>query len=215
MRPVLTWQSITVQHFLDIYRMSLNTDLDEMEKLEKIICILFDMTEQEVDNLSMGEFTQLSKEVGFILQSDIPGKPVRRIKIGNRRYDITYDPTKLRHRQYVELIHFGDKPIENMHLIMASVVEPVTWYGKRLKNRANRHEVMAADMLQARVMDVYHSSVFFCKVYVSLILNIKDSLVLQMMQTGTSKARAEELITASLNVMAGFIPQSNLQTLKT
>lgn len=215
MRQVLTWQSITVQHFLDIYRISHNDELDEMGKLEKVICTLFDMTEQEVDNLSMAEFASISKEVGFVLKDDIPGKPVKTIRIKNRRYSIVYDPSKLRHRQYVEIIHFGDKPVENMHLILASIVNPVTWYGKKLKNTASQHEIMATDMLQAKVIDVYHSCVFFCKLYVSLILNIKDSLVLQMMQTGMSQTRAEELITVSANVMAGFIPQSSLQTLKT
>jgi len=214
MRPLLSWQNITVQQYLDIYRLSLNTDLDDMAKLERVICILFDMTEQQVDNLSMLEFTELSKEVGFIMNGDIPGKPVRNIKVGRKKYSITYDPSKLKHRQYVELIHFGESPIENMHMIMASVVQPVAWYGKKLPNKADDHEMISSDMLQAPVIHVYHACVFFCKIYVSLITNIKDSLVVQMMNQGTSRKKAEELITASINVMAGFIPQNSLQTSK-
>jgi hypothetical protein len=210
----LSWSDITVQQFLDIHRLSLTQDLDEMEKVERIICILFDKTEQEVENLTMLEFRELASQCGFILTGQIPGKPVRQIKVGKKRYSITYDPTKLRHRQYVEILHFGDKPVENMHLIMASIVQPVTWYRRKLRNEAEDHPAIASDMLNARVIDVYHACVFFCNLYVSLMENIKDSLVLEMMRKGATKDQAMALLNCSQTAMAGFIQPAKWQHLK-
>jgi hypothetical protein len=210
----LSWEDITVQQFLDIHRLSLSQDLEEMEKVERIICILFDKTEQEVENLTMLEFRELASQCAFVMNSQIPGKPVRQIRVGKKRYSITYDPTKLRHRQYVEILHFGGKPVENMHLIMASIVQPVTWYRKRLKNEAEDHPAIASDMLNARVVDVYHACVFFCNLYVSLMENIKASLVVEMMRKGATKDQALALLNSSQTAMAGFIQPGRWQHLK-
>lgn len=214
MSKLLSWQDITVGMFLDIHKISTNKDLDDMERLEKTVCTVFDKTEKQVDDMPMDEFTRLSKQVAFVLDSDIPGKAVRTIKVNGKRFKITYDPTKLRHRQYVELIHFGDKPVENMHYIMASIVQPVTWFGKKLKNMSEDHEWISAAMLNARVIDVYHSCVFFCNLYINLITSIKGSLIKEMMSKGKSQTEASELISISINAMAGFIPPKSLRILK-
>lgn len=200
----LSWSDITVQQFLDLHRLT-GQKLDDMERVEKTIAILYDLTERQVEELSISEFNRLAKQCAFVLTSDIPGKPVRTIKAGKKRYSITYDPTKLRHRQYVEIIHFSDKPVENMHLIMASVVQPMTWYGKKVRNEAEDHPAIASDMLSARVVDVYHACVFFCKLYVNLISSIRVYLVTEMMKRGMSREHATTLVDSSQNAMAGFI----------
>lgn len=210
----LSWPDITVQQFIDIYRLSLTPPIDEMERVERIICILYNMSEQEVEDLPMKEFSAIAKQVAFVMSGKIPGKPVKQIKVGRQRYDIIYDPTKLRHRQYVELIHFGDKPVEQMHMIMASVVNPVNWYGRRLKNKAEDHQSIASDLLNARVIDVYHSCVFFCKLYVNLIQHIKAYLVVEMMEKGATKDQALTLVNSSQDAMAGFIAHEKWQLLK-
>lgn len=212
----LSWSNITVQQFQDIYRLSITRDLDDISKAECAITILYDKTEHEVDNMTIAEFNRLAKESAFVLagESGIPGKPVRRIKIGKHRYAITYDPSKLRHRQYVELLQYGDKPIENMHLIMASIVQPVTWYGKKLKNSVDDHSAIAEDMRSARLVDIYHCCVFFCKLFVNSIQSIKDSL----MKEATKEAiplQLIQLINSSQNIMAGSITHEKWQYLKT
>lgn len=210
----LSWNDITVQQFQDIYRLSLSQDLDEMTRLERVVCIMFDLTEQQVDLLSMTQFKELAAQCAFIMSGEIPGKPMKQIKVGKNRYQIVYDPTKLRHRQYVEVLHFGEKPIENMHLAMASLVNPVTWYGKKLKNKGEDHLRIADDLLRARVIDVYHSCVFFCNLYVNLIEGIKAYLVADMMKQGARKDQAITLVNNLQSVTAGCITPERLQLLK-
>ena len=206
----LSWDNITVQQFQDIYRLSLNTSLDEMDKLERVICILYNKTEKEVEELSMQEFKECAKECSFVLTDKIPGKPVKYIKVGARKYGIQYAVHKLRHRQYVEILHFSEKPIENMHYIMASLVQPIK-FGIWKKNEAEMHETISLDMLNAKVVDVYHTCVFFCKLYVNLIKNIQGSLVVEMMSKGMTKTQAETVLNASATVMDGFIQHTNSQ----
>jgi hypothetical protein len=212
----LSWGDISVNQFQDIYRLSSDTSLDEMGRIEAIIGVMFDLTQREVEELSMAKFNDLAKQVAFLTSNEIPGKPVNTIKVGRDKFSITYDPTQLKHRQYVEILHFGDKPIEHMHLIMASVVQPVTWYGRRRKNRAEDHEKIAGILQQSRVIDTYHSCVFFCKLYVSLIRNIRASLVMDMMNQRKEITRVEalRLVNSSIDVMDGFIAHERLRGTK-
>jgi len=212
---MLSWQNITVQQFQDVYRLSENKTLDDMQRLEKIIAILFDKTEKQVEEMTVAQFTDCAKQCAFIMEMEkIPGKPVKYIRCGKRRYGIQYNPAKLRHRQYVEILHFGNKPIENMHLIMASLVQPVK-FGFWKKNEAPMHNQIAQDILDAPVIHVYHAAVFFCKLYVNLITAIKDYLVAEMMEQNktVSREQAEKLVDISRNAMAGFIQPGKWQNL--
>lgn len=211
----MEWKDITVGQFLDLYRLSITSSDDDITKAQRAICILYDKTEKEVDEMMLGEFNKLSADAARFLTRDIPGKPVKQIRVGKNRYNIIYNPKKLRHRQYVEIVSFGDKPIENMHYIMASLVEPVNWLGMRRRNEASEHERISQDMLNAPVVHVYHSCVFFCNLYVNSMLRIQDYLVEQTMKQNPQIKRTEvlRLLKLSTDVMAGFIPQKNLRTL--
>lgn len=214
----LSWADITVQQFQDVYRLSQDKTLDDFGRAEAVVGIVFDLTPRQVEELSMSEFNTLAKQVSFLLNEvkNIPGKPINQIKVGKKRYNITYDIRSLRHRQYVEILHFADKPIEHMHLIMASVVQPVTWYGRAKKNEAEDHAEIAANLQHSKVIDTYHSCVFFCKLYVSLIQDIKPYLVMDMMtqRKGMIREQAIRLVDSSLNVMDGFIAHERLRTTK-
>lgn len=199
----MDWSNISVQQYQDLHRLSLDENVDEMDRIVRAICIMYNKTETQVDDMSVSEFNNLAKSCNFLFTNEIPGKPQRTIRIGTRKYTIQYDPTKLTQRQYVEILSFGTKPIENMHLIMASLVQPVKW-GFKQKNNVKDHPKVAMDMLNARVIDVYQTCVFFCKVYSSLIKNIRGYLIREMMQKGATKEAAEQLVTSSQNAMDGF-----------
>lgn len=99
----ISWSTLTVQQFLDLYRLSITPDLEEMTRLERAVAILYDKTEREVEEMRMIEFTTLSQQAAEFLTKKIPGKPVKTIHVGKNRYRIIYDPTKLRHRQGFQL----------------------------------------------------------------------------------------------------------------
>jgi hypothetical protein len=204
----MTWENITLQQFQDIHRLSLTANIDEIEKLSRVICILYNKTEAQVDEMSILGFNELAKDCKKFLSTDtIPGKPVRSFRVGVKKYAINYRPTELKHRQYVEILHFSDKPVENMHNIMASLVTRVKW-GFKIRNKASNHEEIASDMLNAPLFAVYHSCVFFCKLYRDLIEHTRDFLIKEMMSKGATRNQATRLLTNSINAMDGFIQQS-------
>lgn len=209
------WNKITVGQFQAIYKLSQDKNMSDEDKACGIISILYDMTLTQVDELPMSTFTELSKQsVAMLNVEDIPGKPERIIKANGKKYGVIYDPTKLQHRQYVETITYGDKPIENMHLVMASIVQPVNWLGKWGKNDVNQHADIAENLKQARVMDVYHTCIFFCKLYLNSMEGIKPYLVSEMMKGGVNQQQGTELLTTSISIMAGHILPKKSQNLK-
>lgn len=202
----MEWKDITTGQFLDLYKLATDKGLDELEKSSQAIGIIYDKTPRQVEEMTMGEFSAKSKEAGKFLTSNIPGKPVRFTQGKKGKYRIIYDPAKLRQRQYVEILHFGEKPIENMHLVMASLVRPVRW-GTARKNTVKEHMAISEDLLTAPVTDIYHACVFFCSLYKNLMNSTRDYLVSEMMTTGMTREKANEMLTASINAMDGFTTQ--------
>jgi hypothetical protein len=199
----MEWKDITLGEFQMIWHIANNTD-DEMEKLTAAIGVLFNMTESEVNDLTTWEFNLFSKEAAFVFNSDIPGKPKRIIKSGLRLYGIQYDVRKLRYRQSAEVAHFSNDIIGNMHYLMASIVQPIAWYGKWKKNEAKDHERIAEDMLQVRFIDVYHACVFFCNLFRNFIKATRGFLEMELSKTGMDTLEAHLLLTNSIEDMDGF-----------
>jgi len=201
----MTWQNITVQQFQDITRLIETQGIDDIDRTSGLISIMTHQTEQQVEELPMPVYNQLAKECGFVLQGDIPGNPVRRLRVGRRLYKMVYNPRTLTKRQYVEIITFAKDPIKNMHLIMASLVKPVRW-GIARKNDGGKHAEVAGVLLNARFVDVYHSCVFFCKLYSSLMKGMSAFLVNEAMkQKKITMEEAEKLLAISMSAMDGFI----------
>lgn len=210
----MNWNNLTLQQFQDIYALSRDTSLDELERTARAISIIYDKSESQVDDMTLNEFNKLGTEAAEMLKMEnIPGKPVKSFRVGAKRYGINYKPQTMTHRQYVEILTFGEKPIANMHLIMASIVQPMR-FGIRFKNKSDDHVKVAEDMLNAPFLAVYHSCVFFCKLYSALIKHIRGYLIEQMMTKGMTQAQAENLVTISINVMDGYFQQSKSPILK-
>lgn len=203
----MTWDKITLGQFQDIYRLSQDASLDEVDRISRAISIVYGLSEAQVDELTVPKFNELGKSCAFIMSGEIPGKPVKSFRVGRRKYAINYKPQSLMHRQYVEILHFSEKPVDNMHHIMASLVNPVR-FGFRLKNKADDHSKLSEIMLDAPFLAVYHSCIFFCKLYKNLIEVIRPSLILEMTNKGMTAEKANRLLTISINTMDGFITQS-------
>lgn len=211
----LSWKTITVQQFQQVYEISKDPALDEMDRAEKLVCILHNKTIHMINEMSIARFRNLAAKCYFALDIDtLPGKQVRTLKANGKRYGINYSISKMKHRQYVESVHFGEKPIENMHQIMASIVQPINFFGKWGKNDADNHKDIASDLLQARLIDVYHSCVFFCKLYLNLINSIKPFLIQELIKKGVPEQEASGVLTISQSISAGCIAHEKWQPWK-
>lgn len=205
----MTWEKVTVEKYQAIFQLS--EIKDEMDRVIAAISILFDKSETEVNDMTVQEFNEYAKKCMFIF-GDIPGKPVKTFKANGKKYAICYDVTKMRFRQYAEISHFGSDTVGNIHLIMASIVQPVNWIGKRKRNKAEDHLIISQDILKARFIDVFHAMVFFCSLFRSLIKSSKDYLVLKMMEELKMESyEAEMLLQDSMRDMDGFFQRIKSQ----
>jgi len=209
----MTWNKITLGQFQDIYRLSQDKELDEMERISRVISIIYGLSEAQVEDLTIPKFNELAKSCAFVMNGEIPGKPVRSFRIGTKKFAINYKPQSLKHRQYVEILHFSEKPIDNMHYIMASLVNPVR-FGFKLKNKADEHSKLSEAMLDAPFLAVYHSCIFFCKLYSNSIEAIRPYLISEMMSKGMTEMEANRLMTVSISALDGFITLKRWPNLK-
>ncbi len=202
------WDKIIVQQFQQIYAIREDKVMDNTDKQCGIISVLFDLTLAQVDELPMFAFNDFWRIAERMLNEEsIPGKVRKTFAVGRKRFGIQYDITKLRHRQYVEINAYAVKPIENIHLIMASIVQRVNLFGKWKINEADEHKEIANRMLQARFIDVYHCCVFFCNLFQNLMKGMHPMIIKEMVAKGIPEKEAEALLTHSQSVLAGTIPQ--------
>ena len=208
------WKKINVWQYQQIYNVYSYKDkyLTEIEIDSKLVSIVNNLTDTQVDSLPLKEFMELKKSVEF-LNKPIEGKPVKYIKINKtKRYKINYDVSKMPFARYIESKVFSEDLYNNLHKLAATMVIPQKrilgiWF--KQKYDASKHQEYSDDMLTARFIDVYHSLVFFYQIYRNWIEVSQDYMVNKMMQTGMTQEKAKEAVQSLCNTLDGSI-QPNL-----
>jgi len=209
------WNKINVfqyQQMLPVLKIK-----DSIEQDIKLISILYNITENEVDNLSVNEYHKYKNSLQF-LSKEISGKPVKYIKVKNKRYRCIYDIRNMPSGRYIESKVFSKDFGNNLHKISASMVIPQKrnfigiW--KDDKWDASKHEQYANDLLEANFAEVYHSIVFFYHVYRNWMEVSKDYLIQKMIAAGMNHTEAKKEVLNLLNILDGNIVPRLLPTMK-
>ena len=213
----MKWNNISVWQYQNIVKTLANKDLDEIEKSFKLIGIVYNMTENQVDSLTQAEYKAKLKECDF-LNSMPEGKPVNIIKVNGKRYRLIYDVTRMPFGRYVESKAFVGDIYGNLHKLGATMVMPQkrNWLGLWVDDKydASRHEDYAEDILQANFQDVYFSLVFFYQVFRNWIEVTRGYLVAKMMTTGQTKQQCNQVVVNLCSILDGIIQPNLLPTTK-
>jgi hypothetical protein len=208
----MKWNNISVWQYQNIVKTLANKDEDDIDKSFKLIGIVYNMTENQVDSLTQAEYKAKLKECDF-LNTMPEGKPVKVIKVNGKRYRLIYDVTRMPFGRYVESKAFVGDIYGNLHKLGATMVIPQkkNWFGLWVDDKydASKHEDYADDILQANFQDVYFSLVFFYQVYRNWIEVTRGYLVTKMMMTGQTKAQCNQVVTDLCSILDGII-QPNL-----
>lgn len=209
------WDKINVfqyQQMLPILKME-----DTIQQDGRLISILYKITENEVDNLSLMTYLKYKDSLSF-LSTEITGKPVRFIKVNKKRYRCVYDVRNMPSGRYIESKVFSKDFGNNLHKISASMVIPQkrNFFGfwRDDKWDASKHEEYANDLLEANFAQVYHSIVFFYQVYRNWMEVSKDYLIQKMVQAGMSNLEARKEVVNLLSILDGSIVPKLLPTKK-
>ena len=213
----MKWNNISVWQYQNIVKTLANKQEDEIEKSFKLIGIVYNMTENQVDSLTQAEYKAKLKECDF-LNSMPEGKPVNIIKVNGKRYRLIYDVTRMPFGRYVESKAFVGDIYGNLHKLGATMVMPQkrNWLGLWVDDKydASRHEDYADDILQANFQDVYFSLVFFYQVFRNWIEVTRDYLVAKMMITGQTKEECSQVVADLCSILDGIIQPNLLPTTK-
>jgi hypothetical protein len=183
----------------------------------KLVGILHNLTDTQVDSLSVAEFNKLKVTLAF-LDDKIEGKPVKYTEVNGKRYRFIYDVQQIKAARYIETKVFSTDLVGNLHKLAASMVMPQrkTWYGKWVDDKydASKHSEYAEDLQGANFLHVYHSIVFFYQVYRNWIEVSKDYLVQEMMNQGMTMDLAVKGVQILCDTLDGSIAPNLLPTTK-
>ena len=213
----MRWSDITVWQYQNIVKALSDKGLDDIDKSFKLIALVYNMTDNQVDSLLQEDYKAKIKDLEFLNQ--LPeGKPVKIIKVNGKRYRPIYNITKMPFGRYVETKAFVGDIYANLHKLGATMVMPQkrTWYGRWVDDKydAGMHEDYAEDILAANFTDVYFSLVFFYQVYRNWIEVTKDYLVTKIMMTGQTMEQSSQVVTNLCSILDGIIQPNLLPTTK-
>jgi len=213
------WDKISVWQYQQIYKVLSSKDKEttDLDINVKLVAIVNDMTEMQIDSLGLDEYADLSKTIAF-LNEPIKGKPVKYIAISNnKRYRINYDVSKMPFARYIESKVFSEDLYGNLHKLAATMVIPQKrkygfWVDE--KYDASKHQDYSNHMLEAKFVDVYHSLVFFYQVYRNWIEVSQDYMANRLIKAGMKEVEAKEVVASLLNILDGNIAPNLLPTMK-
>ena len=215
----MTWNELTVWQYQQIYPIVTNPEKDwtTLDVESKLVGILHNLTDTQVDSLSVGEFNKLKVTLNF-LDDKIEGKPVKYTEVNGKRYKFIYDVQQIKAARYIETKVFSTDLVGNIHKLAASMVMPQrkTWYGRWVDDKydAAKHSQYAEDLQGANFMHVYQSIVFFYQVYRNWIEVSKDYLVQEMMNQGMTMDLALKGVQILCDTLDGSIAPNLLPTTK-
>jgi hypothetical protein len=215
----MTWNDLTVWQYQQIYPIVTKPEKDwtTLDVESKLVGILHNLTDTQVDSLSVGEFNKLKVTLNF-LDDKIEGKPVKYTEVNGKRYKFIYDVQQIKAARYIETKVFSTDLVGNLHKLAASMVMPQrkTWYGRWVDDKydASKHSEYADDLQGANFMHVYHSIVFFYQVYRNWIEVSQGYLVQEMTNKGMSLEQAQEVVQILCSTLDGNIAPNLLPTTK-
>jgi hypothetical protein len=215
----MTWNELTVWQYQQIYPIVTKPEKDwtNLDVESKLVGIIYNLTDTQVDSLSISQFNNLRGTLDF-LDHKIEGKPVKYTQVNGKRYRFIYDVQQMKAARYIESKVFSTDLIGNLHKLAASMVVPQkkTWYGRWVDDTydAAKHSEYAAHLQASNFVHIYHSVVFFYQVYRNWIEVSKGYLIQEMMEKGLTTEVAQGVVQTLCEALDGSIAPNLLPTAK-
>lgn len=159
------WDKITLYKFQQIDAINARQEVSDMDKVLFSVCVVFDMTEYELDNTPIGKVNKMMAKVTKIFQSPFNAEPKSRLG----KYFIKYDVGAMSFGQYIELSHYLTNSVQNAHKAMASISNK--WLRE---NNADEHTEKANYFLTVPIGKINGCIALITKNLASLTAQYKD-----------------------------------------
>lgn len=209
---------LTIEKFQTLQSIA-TLETDEFLKAARLVQVLLDKTEAEVDAMPIKKFAVLCKNLQKAFDIKINeatmAKPKSIIYANNKFYHLNFDiKPPFNTGRYIEVLTFSkDNPIINMHNILASICTPMKWSWRKFnlvkeKYDVSKHEEYANDMKQANFKHGYFAMVFFYQLLKASTDNMMDCLTAEMNLRKLDKKRVLQLRKILQAIGGGYSMQS-------
>jgi len=174
------WDKLTVGQFISLYDIEANSNLNIIEKQQKMLAIVEGKDEEYYDDFKYRDLMhEYAEKLSFF--DNIPQtKPVDYLQVGENRYKFCFELHEITAGQYIDILAFSGE-IMQINKIAACFFLPML--GDKYQGYGVvPHDVVADDLLGAKFIEVYSCMLFFCQLFSELISNtIISSMVDQEM----------------------------------
>jgi hypothetical protein len=163
------WDKLTVGQFISLYDIETNSNLNIIEKQQKMLSIVEGNDEEFYDDFKYKDLIHTyGEKLAFF--DDIPEtKPVDYLQVGDNRYKFCYELQEITAGQYIDILSFSGE-IMQINKIAACFFLPMQ--GDKYQGYGVvPHDVIADDLLEANFLEVYSCMLFFCQLFSELISN--------------------------------------------
>jgi len=216
------WNNITVEDYQLMYSIIHDENLTDLDKDVKLISIINEISEDELNKMSMQELKHYSGSIDFLHIGKIEGKLKQKIQANGKYYLMSLDAFRIDYGQYVDFTTFCNATggiVPNLNMIMASLALPIhkNWYGGEIVGEYGdiKHNEVASDMLKANFADCYNTAVFFWKLINDLTeVTVRYSVKQILKEKKATKEKLREILKPLKQDGAGFTTQNLLKTLR-
>lgn len=213
----MNWNDLTVRQYQQLYKVLKQTDKTNLDILTEIISICEGYPIDEIDSWPFKKLIEKEQDYKFLEKLDFDKTAKKYIEANGKRYKFVHEITEIPAARYIEAKHFlKGEFVDDIHYLMASCVKPMrkTWRGwVEQKYDAKFHSQYAADMLNAKFVDVHNCVVFFYLLYVELIKSLHPYLTKELEKV-TTPENLNQIKTALQQITDGFTVPNRLRSLK-
>jgi hypothetical protein len=161
------WDKLTVGQFISLYDIEANSNLNIIEKQQKMLAIVEGKDEEYYDDFKYRDLMhEYAEKLSFF--NNIPEtKPVDYLQVGNNKYKFCFELHEITAGQYIDILAFSGE-IMQINKIAACFFLPMQ--GDKYQGYGVvPHDMVADDLLGAKFIEVYSCMLFFCQLFSELI----------------------------------------------
>lgn len=207
---------VTIQTFQQLNNIA-QSDLEEVDKAIEFVRIFSGKTNAEIEKMKVNKFNRLCKKVLDIFEKSMQNvnnsKPSNWMWVNGKLFYINYNIAEISANKYVETAIFSQNLIENLHKVMASMVNETKWTIKGIKIKPydpSKHERVSNIMLNADFKHCYNVAVFFYQLLRNSIVSLKPFMEAE----AESPEKVAEALTDFTEIMDGLPMPKWCQNLK-
>jgi hypothetical protein len=180
-----SWDEIKLGQYIE-FELLEKDNLTNIELMFKIISIFCDIDEEELNKLTIAQINNIGEQLEWVNK-----KPnnnfYQSFEIDGIKYGFHPNLHEIKVGEWVDLENLLKTPIKNLHKILSVLYRPITKI-KRGENRYNIEDYNSVTANERSELFLYHmnmeqafgASLFFLNFVEKLLVNITDSLMVEM-----------------------------------